>query len=324
VQDRRAFTLIELLVAMAVFSIVAFILLSMTTSVQKVAKQTSSRAEQFRESRRAFERINQRLSQATLNPYYDYVNGSGNPRTTANAASFTPSRYARISELRFLQTNASAFTAPFGGSMKGLAVFFQAPLARTDSTSLSGLGALLNTVGYFIEKGDDSTLRPPTTAGLAAKNRFRVFEFVEPTENFSVYRYTSGNATYSGTSWATESLANSSYSYPLAENIVALVFSALYPNAAGAWQTNNTYSSAPTSGASQAITDNNLPPKVRISMIAVDDPSARRMEDASISLTDATNTATLDSLEKQLIDNRLNYRRFESTVTIGSAKWSAK
>ena len=324
----HAFTLVELLVAMAVLAIIAVVMVSMTSSVQKLTKQTSSRVEQFRESRRAFDRINQRLSQATLNAYYDYVDADGTSRTTANAPTFTPSRYARISELRYLQTNAAAFTAPHGGDIKGQAVFFQAPLGQADSTNLSGLDSLLNTVGYFIAKGDDSTLRPAVLAGanIPLRNRFRLFECVQPAENFSVYEYTSGSATNNTTAWVTDSLANPTNSSPLADNIVALVFSAIYPDASGNWQTNAVYSSAPMprSNDTQPIEENNLPPKVKISMIAVDEPSARRIEDAGLSLPDATSEAGLQSIEGLCKSNNLNYRRFESTLTIGSAKWSTK
>lgn len=322
----RAFTIVELLVAMAVLAIIAVIMVSMTSSVQKVAKQTTSRVEQFRESRRAFERINQRLSQATLNAYYDYVDSGGNPRTTNNAASFNPSRYARISELRYLQTNAASFAAPRGGDMKGQAVFFQAPLGQTDSDDLSGLDSLLNTVGYYIEKGGDSALQPAPVrnAGVAEKNRYRVYECVQPTENFSVYSLTSGAATNNSTTWVNDALTTDN-SYPLAENIVALVFSAIYPDASGNWQpgTNN-FSSAPRNLATQPIEENNLPPKVMVSMIAVDEPSARRISDLGLTLTDVRKHEDLPTLEEELRNKNLNYRRFESIVTIGPSKWSTQ
>jgi hypothetical protein len=59
-------------------------------------------------------------------------------------------------------------------------------------------------------------------------------------------------------------------------------------------------------------------------MIALDEPSARRVEDGSITLTDAANDASLAVLEGELMDKRLNYRKFESTVSIGPAKWSSR
>ncbi len=105
---KSGFTLVELIVAMAVLSMMGIFMLSVVGTAQNVAKQTTSRTEQYREARRAFERINQRLSKATLNTYWDYVDASGNPRTTATAANFTPSKYFRVIELRYLQTNATS------------------------------------------------------------------------------------------------------------------------------------------------------------------------------------------------------------------------
>ena len=59
-------------------------------------------------------------------------------------------------------------------------------------------------------------------------------------------------------------------------------------------------------------------------MIAVDEPSARRIEEQGIVINDALDEAGLTTLESTLRSYKLNYRKFESTVTIGPAKWSAK
>ena len=316
------FSLVELLVAMAVLAIMGIVMVSIVGSVQKVSRQTMAHAEQFRESRRAFDRINQRLSQATLNVYYDYVNASGQPRTSNNVTTFTPRNYARVSELRYLQTNASAFGAPRGGEMKGQAVFFQSPTGKADTDTLAGLNTLLNTVGYYIEKGSDDGLRPPTAT--KASERFRLFELVEPTENLTIYTKTSGSASYSGNDWAGVPLSNTNYSHRLADNIVALVFRAIYPDANGNWRTNITYSSAPRGQPTQSVEENNLPPQVGVTMIAVDEVSARRIEEMGLTLTDANTDDELKELEGLLITNRLGYRRFESVVSIGPAKWSTR
>lgn len=329
IEKTSGFTLIELLLAMAVLALMAVMMLSVTSSAQKIAKQTTSRTEQFREGRRAFERINQRLSQATLNTYWDYVDKDGKPRVAGNAT-FTPNKYFRISELRYLQTNASSLTAPGGGTMVGNSVFFQAPLGKSDTTSLAGLNSLLNTVGFFIEKGSDSTLRPPTVA--ASKTRYRLFELTEPAESLTIYSLTSGNSTTASSAWFTTPLAAPGNSHRLADNIVALLFQAQYsiPNNTNGTSTPTSsflYSSAPISAGTsgnQTITENNLPPNVRVIMIALDEPSARRVAEGSITLTDATDETSLESLEKNLTDNRLNYRKFESTVSIGPAKWSSR
>lgn len=326
------FTLVELLVAMAVLVMMSFMMVSVISSAQKVSKQTTSRVEQFREARRGFERINERVSQATIHTYLDYVDSSGASRTKTNASNFTPSRYARISELRFTGTAAASLTSPHGGgnSMIGQALFFQAPLGSSTSSTLSSMNCLLNTVGYYIEKGSNSALLPPTVQ--AAKTRYRLFELTEATENLTIYTKTSGNSSYNGSEWFTIPLANPVYSHRLADNIVALLFQAEYISASGTSTRAFNYSSAPTGKATQSIEENNLPPSVHVTMIAVDEISASRIQDQNIMLPDAQNDDhddppkpnSLDALEQKLKDNRLNYRKVESTVSIGAAKWSSK
>lgn len=319
IEKTSGFTLIELLLAMSVLALMAVMMLSVTSSAQKIAKQTTSRTEQFREGRRAFERINQRLSQATLNTYWDYVDEDGDPRVAGNA-NFIPFKYARISELRYLQTNSSSLTAPGGGTMVGNSVFFQAPLGKSDT--LSGLNSLLNTTGFYIKRSDDSALRPATVP--TSKTRYRLFELTEPSENLTIYSLTSGNATTASTAWFTTPLAAPGNSHRLADNIVALLFQAQYKDADGKPIAKFNYSSAPRGEETQPIEENNLPPNVRVIMIALDEPSARRVADENITLTEATDKDSLESLEKNLTDNRLNYRKFESTVSIGPAKWSSR
>jgi uncharacterized protein (TIGR02599 family) len=319
IEKTSGFTLIELLLAMAVLALMAVMMLSVTSSAQKIAKQTTSRTEQFREGRRAFERINQRLSQATLNTYWDYVDNQGKPRVAGNV-NFTPFKYARMSELRYLQTNSSSLTAPGGGTMVGNSVFFQAPLGKSDT--LSGLNSLLNTTGFYIKRSDDSALRPATVS--ASKTRYRLFELTEPAENLTIYSLTSGNAATTSTAWFTTPLAVPGNSHRLADNIVALLFQAQYKDANGTPTAAFNYSSAPRGASTQPIEENNLPPNVRVTMIALDEPSARRVAEESITLTDATDDTSLASLEKNLTDNRLNYRKFQSTVSIGPSKWSSR
>jgi uncharacterized protein (TIGR02599 family) len=313
------FTLIELLLAMSVLALMAVMMLSVTSSAQKIAKQTTSRTEQFREGRRAFERINQRLSQATLNTYWDYVDSGGSPRVAGNTA-FTPFKYARMSELRYLQTNSSSLTAPGGGTMVGNSVFFQAPLGKSDT--LSGLNSLLNTTGFYIKKSDDSVLRPATVS--ASKTRYRLFELTEAAESLTIYSLTSGNAATTSTAWFTTPLAVLGNSRRLADNIVALLFQAQYQNASGTPTSAFNYTSTPRGLSSQPIEENNLPPNVRVTMIALDETSARRVAEESITLTDATDDTSLALLEKNLTDSRLNYRKFQSTVSIGPSKWSSR
>jgi len=321
------FTIVELLVSMAVLGMMAALMLAVVDSAQKNAKQMSSRAEQYREARRAFERITQRLGKATLNTYWDYVDSFGDPRTTANAATFDPRRYFRVSELRYIQANATILTDPRGGTPRGQAVFFQAPLGLSGNASLSGLNTLLNTTGYFLASGGDAALRPPTITAIKGpqeKIRHRLFEMTEPSGNLTVYRYTSGNASYSGNAWFTTPLAEVANTSRLADNIVALLFRAEYTTANGSATNSFHYSSAPSGGSSQDIKENNLPPTVRVTMVAVDEVSAARIQETGLALEDARDDAGLKRLEEQLIASRLNYRKFESSVRIGPSKWSTR
>jgi uncharacterized protein (TIGR02599 family) len=331
----HAFTLVELLLAMAILAIMAVLMLSVTSASQKVSKQTMNRVEEFRESRRAFERINQRLAQATLNTYHDYIDSGGNVRTTNNSSTFVPYKYARISELRYLQTNAADLTTnlpssppSIGTNCVGQALFFQAPSGSVTNSSLSGMNSLLNTVGFLVVQGDDSGLRPATMSNQPVKTRYRVFELTEPSESLTIYSLTSGGGAMTNTTaWFTTPMGKAAYYHRLADNIVALLFQAQYTDTNGTAVSTNIYSSSPVNGTTtknQPITENNLPPSVRVSMVAVDEPSARRIVDTGISLTNATDDASLDALIGQLRGKNLNYRKFESIVGIGSAKWSAK
>lgn len=90
----KAFTLIELLVAMSVLAIIMLVLTAMISQTAKTWKYTSSKIEQFREARDAFESMARLISQATLNTYWDY----DNPPSTNKA----PTQYLRSSELRFM------------------------------------------------------------------------------------------------------------------------------------------------------------------------------------------------------------------------------
>jgi uncharacterized protein (TIGR02599 family) len=319
----QAFTLVEILVSLAVLSMILLAMGSIISSVQRVAMQTSSRVEQFREARRAFERINQRLSQATLNAYWDYVDSNGNPRTSANAGNFTPFKYARLSELRYMQTSAVALNAPHGGSLAGQAVFFQAPLGQTDASNLSSMNSLLNTIGYYLEKCSETSLRPAVLQ-TPDRVRYRLFELTEPSENLVLYSYTSGSDAYNGTGWYTAPLAVRSDSTRLADNVVALLFLAQYTDATGADVQTFSYSSAPKNFSNQAIEENNLPSSVRVTMVAVDEAAAKRINDQNISLNDVQDNASLSTLETQLIAHHLNYRKFESVLFIQAAKWSVK
>ncbi|MGI9239892.1 MAG: prepilin-type N-terminal cleavage/methylation domain-containing protein, partial [Verrucomicrobiales bacterium] len=105
-QPRQAFTLIELLVSMAVLSLLMVMVFSMVDQTQKTWNIARSRVTQFREARVAFEAVTRGLTQATLNPYWDYDYGSYK-YTTTGANPTVPQGYQRQSELHFISAPSS-------------------------------------------------------------------------------------------------------------------------------------------------------------------------------------------------------------------------
>ncbi len=139
-----------------------------------------------------------RLSEATLNTYYDYEDANGMLKTAANSRTFEPARYARQSDLRFL----------CGPGLVGSshAIFFQAP--GGELAAGHGLENLLNTFGFFVELGDDQRFLPRVLDKTFARTRFRLFQFTEASEALSVYRVTADNPLTQSRQWYLASLAD--------------------------------------------------------------------------------------------------------------------
>jgi uncharacterized protein (TIGR02599 family) len=293
---------------MAILIVILLMLVSVTNSTRRTWMYTTAGIQQFRDAREAFESITRRLSQATLNTYWDYNNDSA------------PTSYLRQSDLRFLSGNATVGGAPIlttDTNAYTQAVFFQAPLgyvsttdtANTNYSTLPGanLTRLLNTWGFFVEFASDNQiqLRPPfiTAQMVPYRYRFRLMELMEPSDSLTIYQYTSGlngtqpkNLTYTGHDWFLNPLAlNPRPARALAENIVALVLlPKLSPadevagNPAGQYNDsslapNYTYDTT-TSGTDPNLDPRNqLPPEVQVTMVAVDETSFNRLQGISTS-----------------------------------------
>ena len=347
---KAGFTLVELLVSMAIMLLLMMILVSITNATRKTWTYTTGKVEEFREAREAFESLTRRISQATLNTYWDYVDANGNARTSANASTFVPAKYARQSELRFI--SAPALTGNANGPSH--AIFFQAPLGFTDdaSGSYQGLETLLNTWGFYIQFGDDSAL-PACVSNLYGASRhrcrFRLMEMMEPSQSLTLYTKTSGSSSYVGQEWFTTPLNSSTVpKRALAENIVALIIlPKLTPNdqlagnpTLGINQYDDTslapaylYDSTATKADNYLNSKNQLPPVVQVTMVAVDETSFNRFQKDSTDLptalfgsstfTNAQNYATeLQQLQTNLQTYKINYRVFTTNVSIKGAKWS--
>jgi uncharacterized protein (TIGR02599 family) len=366
---------VEIMVSLAVLMLLVAMTLATTNHVSALFTRTRAKIDTFQEARAGFEQMTRRLSQAMLNTYWDY----GRDNTGALRD------YLRQSELHFVCGPTKSGLGPLLSDpalqslMHGL--FFQAPLGFSSPTPpasqpTANLQNLLNVTGYFLEYGSDKNDRPlflrTGEARLAERWRTRLMEFQQPTESLQLYRVTSAGSKLKPYDWFREPLKNvDSGSTPgasappitrrvLAENIVAL---ALWPH--------RSKNEPPPPGASRQLapdylydsrlhvsqpadklaplTRNQLPPMVQVTMIAIDETSAARLQDR---LTDATKlpvaelglgslflhpstTATptadkegdqyradLKTLEAKLIELRLTYRVFSTDVSILQAKWS--
>ena len=342
----RGFTLVELLVSMALVTLVALLLVSMTGATSSTWLRTTGRIEQFRGAEAGFEAITRRLSQATLNTYWDYDDPTA------------PKKYLRQSDLRFISGNMTAGTnkllttalprRPTQG------VFFQAPLGFVDdTTNFSGLGNLINTWGYYVEFNYEG--RPPFIEALSAASkpanrwRYRLMELMQPSNGLSIYSFTSGNPAYAGREWFSASLPlatqppavlPTSPTRVLAENIVALILrprlSKKEEETTGKNLSKNYfYDSTVTDSDPDINPKSQLPPIIQVTMVAIDEASANRIANGStrpafdlqldtLFLDTTKFDADLTTLQTALSDQRISFRVFTSSVSIRGAKWSRK
>jgi uncharacterized protein (TIGR02599 family) len=369
-----AFTLVEVLVAASIVVVIMGVLLGMTDQTQRLVKSTSAKVEQFQGARVAFEAMTRHLAQATLNTFWDYK---------YSASTGVPTGYERKAELRF-RSGPTKILNPTGGPggnlQPGHGVFFQAPIGRVESTGeaakknktpdLGALDHLMNTWGYFVEIGSNADKFPSFLQSVVnPRKRYRLMELMEPSEKMSVYKF-QGDTT--NLKWFSGSLSSALRPVNvLAENIVALIIlprlslkdeQLISPNPSTppVLAPNYTYDSTVTPASVLNATNqgdpkvmllntrNQLPPVVQVVMVAIDEPSARRLEDLYGSdsylgvgytpdplsgqtlFTDPANlydksTGTagdLTRLQNLLISRKVSFRVFSTNVTIKGAKWS--
>jgi len=355
------FTLIEVLLATAILGLLVAMFATLVAQTSGLWQRTTGKIEQFREARNAFESMTTRLSQATLNTYWDYDSATA------------PTKYERRSELRFISGPSKTVIPTVSGGRTRLthSVFFIAPLGYTNQAAKFGnYDNLLCAAGYYLEFGDDKLLRPGFIPETVAPLRFRhrLMEFIAPTENASnnIYKYTSGLLaanTYNKKDWyqplvnATPTTTAPANFHQIAENIVALIITPRLSRddekqASGGsvsdeskLASNYLYDSSPGAAVSGAQYNdpllnptNQLPPILQVTMVAIDELSASRLRlDAGKSdvfgagakftkssdySKDLLQTGGTTSLEDTLIAQRVNYRIFNTNVTIRGAKWS--
>lgn len=316
------FTLLEVLAASAVFAVMLVITLSALGYVSLVWRNSASKIETFQAARSAFDLMTRNLSQAVLNTYLDYDDENH------------PTRYLRMSDLRFVSGPAGG-TFP-GSADTGQALFFQVPGNHTAKTSIfGGLESLLNTCGYFVAFSEDP-MKPPHLSGNG-KYRFRLMQLLVPTENNRIF-LTAGPLDYG---WFVDYAKAGDFGsnvLPVADNVIALVVEPADPDPNSAVlapdYTYNTGIDGIGADERQIVTAHQLPPTIKVTMVAIDEASAQRLEQGQTP-PDFLVTALkgkfqkaekyeqdLSDLKLALAGRNIQYRVFSSAVPIRESKWT--
>jgi uncharacterized protein (TIGR02599 family) len=355
-QPRAGFTLFELLVAATIIVLVVGTLVSITNQTQQLIRGTTAKIEQFQDGRLAFEAMTRRISQATLNTYWDYQYQTVSQTIGGKTVqSRVPTRYERGSELRFRSGRMTELNqAPKKPFQPTHGIFFQAPNGYVEDSLQNGaMDHLLNTWGYFVElNSDEDSLPEWLRSEVPARQRFRLMEMMEPSEQFSVYQFQQPRSA----DWFARPLGRKDRpARPLADNIVALI---LLPRLAQADEQAQRerrastllaplyrYDSTQASGDAVLNSKHQLPPVVQVVMIAIDEASAERIARENTgrpalgleygtlftrpdNLEDDPKTATpadgdIQKFTAMLTDKfRASSRVFSTNVSIRGAKWS--
>jgi len=360
------FTLVELLVATVILVLILTMTIQITNYTGNLWQRTRGRIDAFQEARAAFESMTRKISQAMLNTYWGYNNPNN------------PTSYVRQSELRFISGPAAGVTGLLQTtSTTTHAIFFQAPLGYSNTTSNATLPNLLNVCGYYVRFSNDQKDRPTFLSGntvIPYHYRFRLKEMSVAAENVGVY-YPSNTATDYPPDWianplqgfdqAGNTLSNSP-ERTLAENVIALMIlpqrspndpappagpAELAPNYI--YDTQASLNPNSVSAQLQTTTSNQLPPVVQVTMVAIDEASAARLQVANNTtmptfkdsaylpggLSSLFQTAStpagitaqqygdqfrtdLGTLEKALVHLHITYKVYSTNVSILQAKWS--
>lgn len=341
----HAFTLVEVSVSMVILSVILLVSVQVLNQTQRTWKRGVARVEQFREARMAFESITQDLRQAVLNTYQAYQYNNSDTPTVPSSQTQAPTKYMRHSELQFITGPATNLLG--GGQSSNLvthAIFFQARLGLSDRDGYDGLNRLLCGRGFFVLHSSDDAFRPQHVT--EQRSRFRLWEYRPPAEENAIYISKPGEwflTAATGVISDSDSIDKPSHSRPIAENIIALIISpevtaddAALKNTQPWWiAPQYAYDStelANQSSTSPQGTQHMLPPRVMVTLVAIDESSARNLADrnpdgmpqlvAEGSFTQRQDyAADMAALEATLKAEQLNYRVFSSTITLRNSKW---
>jgi len=221
-------------------------------------------------------------------------------------------------------------------------VFFLAPLGGTNGTKYKDLDWLLKACGYavvFTSDKSSSSLsgRPPFLDNTPISSRYRycLMELEEPAESLRIY----DPAATSSFDWFLDPLSQATpRARVLAENVVALV---ILPNEAEGdeaalcpdFEYNSRTQKLWTTEQPKSL--NQLPPALKVVMIAIDEASARRLQGTSDQPPDlgfsydsvfqkaANLDADIKTVEEAFAARNIRYHVFQTVIPLRSSRWSA-
>ncbi len=340
---------------MAVLSLLVVLIASITAYSFNLWRSTVGSIKMFSAARTAFGIMATRLGQATLNPYLDYYDVNWNRRSTSltNLVAFVPANYGRASDLHFYSGPASTALGTSALSNQGDGVFFFAPLGYSNNNpSYADVPTLLNGIGYYVEFGSDANYRPALLGNtFPLKYRYRLIENVLPTQYFTNYpTFTTPGGNYM--QWINTSLTSAnSVKNVLADNVIALIVrpemsqqdaqAVFGENAPWDLTTNYVYDSllprptnlTPSKSNPTPLWYAQLPPLLRVVIVAVDEASARRLTtgttppaafqiSSSLFKTPSSLSNDLYVVSNQLNTNHVSYQIFNQLIPIRGAEFS--
>jgi uncharacterized protein (TIGR02599 family) len=377
-QKAQGFTLVEMMVSMSLLMVLMMVIFSAISLASNTNKRVSADVVSFFDASTAFANMTRKLSMATLNTYLDYY-----PDQTGENPD-PPETYIRKSQLHFVISRVGgngSDALPEGNADENptFGVFFQAPLGYTNpdenSSNFRRLTNLLNSCGYYIQFGDDQPYMPQEILRLLPnardrrRYRYRLMEFLQPSENLSVYATATSVEFPKSPSeffdWYKNPIRTNNDNinsdmgrvvHPIADNIIALI---LVPkiasidsqdNNAQTISNNYTYNSRINDGEGlqgdppqQPVQQHQLPPLLRVTMVAIDEPSARLLQeqyktsppplvsDQFFRNYDSRNERQtyerdLEQLAESLAEvrPRIKFRIFTTDVALRGAKWNTE
>ena len=327
-QRHSGLTLVEVLVSLAVLFIIMVAVLQYMADIDQAWK--SGATDPYAEAQNAFETVAQNLASATLEPYQDYADASGNFRTSS---AFVPDHLARRSDLAFVcgpGAGANGLLAASQRTTSGSGVFFLAPQGSTQTYAHSGMDHLLNAMGYFVEFGDDDDA-PSFILQRTHRWRWRLKQVLQPAESLQIFSMTP----YSGwpsSAWI-QQLVPVGASIPiLAENVITMV---VLPERAAS-DTNPPLATAyhyDSRDTTNLLTLHQLPPRLRLVLVVIDPASAEtlasqngsnppQLVSASLFQQAAQLDADLATLDGSLTAQKIGHRIFQRVIQLPSSDWS--